>query len=149
MKNNLMSAVIILSMSAILVSCSQSPEDYGKKLAEKGCDCLKESIANKETKVKQILSDLKEGKYKTASEARKTLNAFYSSYDSPSDATKKCYDEFHKMDDDTKVKFAKDEDRKTVFNAYSANSDACRQENYKTLNGLEKELEPAIQKLPQ
>ncbi|MEP7170939.1 MAG: hypothetical protein ABI855_16340 [Bacteroidota bacterium] len=148
MKNNSQSILIIFSVSIFLASCSQSPEDYGKKIAAKQCDCEKFSVELEVQYLKQVIANAKSGKYKSNEEFTNDMNKaitgdFKELYTNPE--RKKTCDEFRKMDEDSKLKFPKEEDRKTVFNSYSANWDEMRKE----LNQEESELIKEAYNLPQ
>jgi hypothetical protein len=132
MKKQLLCVSILFSL--LLISCGKSPESTGKNIAEKMCNCKeKDEELEYESSLKideQLLSELKDKKFQNRQDfdtRRRELMLAEENGDKGKNM-KDCEAEVNEMKKEALLKFAKEDDRKTMANAAEALYSSCTDE---------------------
>jgi hypothetical protein len=137
----------ILSLWAITLcyACNnQTPEEAGKQEGLKQCDCVQlnhtSEAKNDANAYAQIQQGINEGKIKS----RRDVPQLNLGRGADADT---CWKELERMKQQQELQFAKEEDRKTIENAFASNLKPCS-EQYKDSQGkLFEEIEKTRMKI--
>jgi hypothetical protein len=160
MLKSMYSAVILSIVGLLLVSCgSNDPASIGKAISKKECECSREnqnrSFSKNMAAQKQLISEVKEGRFKTSREYETRRSELFKDVRGKDDERRSCDEELKKMQQDAELEFVEENDRKTIMNSYRANFRVCEEENTKMhqsnrekIEELEKEHRVIASNLP-
>jgi len=147
--NTLIKPTYLFVLAILVCACSASPEEYGRNMAQKECQCdlLKLDLDTK--RFQQTLDDLKAKKFKSQMEMYK--RPYTEKFAADSAALASCKAEQKSMEKEATQTFVKGEDRTTFTNAYKAEMEIREEEMMEKRNSysaIERETFKLIRDLP-